>query len=150
MLVDTLRVFAFVIYALWESDLGQEVMSVSGWEFLLFAGASILLLRLTLGGLVKGQWSRCPPEKRLCWLLVTLAVTNHSELNLESPTGGPDAEKHGQLCGLWKEPGTRGVSRVPGTPEPPALNFVQVWPPALFKLLSLAARPSVLVLSPLK
>ena len=48
----------------------------------------------------------------LVTLTATLAVTNHSELNTQSPAGGPDAEKRGQLCGLGKEPRALGSSRV--------------------------------------
>lgn len=51
-------------------------------------------------------------SRLLVTLTVTLTVTNHSELNSQSPAGGPDAEKHGQLCGLGKDPGACGSDRV--------------------------------------
>lgn len=69
----------------------------------------------------------------LVTLTVTLAVTNLSELNSQSPAGCPDAEKHGQLCGLGKGPGAHGSDRVSpcvrpacAAHHPPALDSARV------------------------
>ena len=71
MLINTFRVFGFVIYVPWESDPGEEVMSVSVWECReglpkqrpSSRGSPVPGERKGSPG--KGQGSQCPPGKRL-------------------------------------------------------------------------------------
>lgn len=95
-----------------------------------FAGAETLLLRLTDAWGKEGVSQEGTGVSVRSWeetgllvtLTVTLAVTNHSELNTQSPAGGPDAEKRGQFCGLGKDPEPMApavCSRVSDTPVLP-------------------------------